>query len=83
MASFDKIDTRNAIIALVAQELKVDAATITDTATFESLGADSLDLVQIIMHLEERFGLEINDQDAERMTSLGEVVDYVHARRTQ
>jgi acyl carrier protein len=56
---------------------------VVDTATFDSLGADSLDMVQIVMHLEEQLGMEINDEDAERMRSLADVVEYVHERRTK
>jgi len=83
MASFDKSDTRSGVVDIIAQELKVDKGTIADTVTLDALGADSLDIVQIIMHLEERFGMEINDEDAEHMRSLNDIVEYVHTRRTK
>ncbi|MCC7414963.1 MAG: acyl carrier protein [Epsilonproteobacteria bacterium] len=82
MASFARQDTFDRIVTLIAQELKVDRERVNETATFQELGADSLDMVQIIMKLEETFGIEINDQDAEKMSTLRDVVDSVQERRT-
>ena len=82
MAEFARLDTLDRIVKLIVQELKVDHERVNETVTFAELGADSLDMVQIIMKLEETFGIEINDQDAERMTTLRDVVDYVQERRT-
>jgi len=83
MASFDKSDTRSKVIDVIAHELKIDKGMVTDVATLDSLGADSLDIVQIIMHIEEQFGMEINDEDAEHMRSLHDIVEYVHTRRSK
>lgn len=82
MTSFARQDTLDRIVTLIAQELKVDRERVNETVTFQELGADSLDMVQIIMKLEETFGIEINDQDAEKMSTLRDVVDYVNERRT-
>lgn len=82
MAEFARLDTLDRIVKLIVQELKVDHERVQETSTFQELGADSLDMVQIIMKLEETFGIEINDQDAEKMTTLRDVVDYVQERRT-
>jgi acyl carrier protein len=82
MAVFARQDTLDRIVTLIAQELKVDPERVNEQITFQELGADSLDMVQIIMKLEETFGMEINDQDAEKMTTLRDVVDYVQERRT-
>lgn len=82
MAEFARQDTLDRIVTLIVQELKVDRERVNETVTFAELGADSLDMVQIIMKLEETFGIEINDQDAEKMTTLRDVVDYVQERRT-
>lgn len=79
--SFDKQDTRNKIIVLVADKLNVDKNTITDKSSLQELGADSLDLVEIIMKLEEEFGIEINDEDAENLQNINQVIDYVHGLR--
>jgi len=83
MASFDKTDTRSKVIEVIAHELKIDKGMVTDASTLDVLGADSLDIVQIIMHMEEQFGIEINDEDAEHMRSLSDIVEYVHARRSK
>ncbi|HSW73620.1 MAG TPA: acyl carrier protein [Candidatus Limnocylindria bacterium] len=81
--SFEKADTYNKIIAIIAEELKLEPTEITNSSTFQNLGADSLDMVQIIMRLEEQFGIEIKDQDAEKMHNVGDVVEYIHAGRTK
>lgn len=82
MAGFTREDTRERIVSLVAQELKIDTARLHEDVTFQELGADSLDMVQLIMKIEETFGLEINDHDAEHMTTLRTVVDFVMQHRT-
>ncbi len=81
MADFDKKDTHTKIVDIVAEKLNVDKTTITPDATLQGLGADSLDIVEFIMRFEDQFGIEINDEDAEKLQTLGEVVDYVHERR--
>ena len=83
MTTFEKNDTFAKVVAIVAQELKIEANTIKNNSTFADLGADSLDMVQIVMQLEEKFGIEVNDADAENMHVLDDVVDYVQARRTK
>ena len=63
---------------LIAEELGADAATITKETTFdEDLGADSLDIVELVMALEEEFDIEIPDSDAEKVVTVGDVVDYI------
>jgi acyl carrier protein len=83
MATFDKNDTASKIIAGIAQELKLDKNTITPHATFQDLGADSLDMVQLVMRFEEQFGIEINDDDAQNLHNVEQVIDYIHSKRTQ
>ena len=61
----------------------IDKKTITANSTFQDLGADSLDLLEIIMRLEEQFGIEINDEDAEKMNKMQDVVAYINERRTK
>lgn len=82
MSAFEKHDTYEKIVAVIVDGLKVDKDAVTEHVRFEDLGADSLDMVQIVMKLEEQFGMEINDEDAEKMETLSDVVEYVHARRT-
>jgi len=83
MAQIDRQDTYNKVVALVAQKLNVDKAAVEHARSFQDLGADSLDMVEIVMKLEEDFGIEINDADAEKLTSVDQVVDYIHALRIQ
>ena len=83
MATFEKQDTLDKIVGLVSDKLSVDQDKVSHASTFQDLGADSLDMVEIVMKLEEQFGIEINDEDAEKMTGLDDVVSYVHDRRTK
>lgn len=83
MSTFDIHDTLNKMTTIIAEQLRIDRATIKPESTFKDLGADSLDMVQIIMKLEEQFGIEINDADAEKMEKLADAVNYVNARRTK
>ncbi len=64
--------------AIIVEQLQVNDATVTEEASFiDDLGADSLDLVELIMALEEEFGIEIPDADAEKVVSVGDVVNYI------
>jgi len=81
--ALDRQDTYDRVVALVAQKLQVDKSAVIGAKSFQELGADSLDMVEIIMKLEEEFEIEINDADAEKLTNLNEVVDYIHALRTK
>jgi acyl carrier protein len=83
VATFEKTDTSAKVITIIAEELKVDKSTIKPESTFQDLGADSLDMVQMVMKLEEQFGIEINDQDAEKLTNVADVVEYIHNKRTK
>ena len=63
---------------ITADRLGVDESDVTPDASFrEDLEADSLDLVELIMELEEQFGMEIPDEEAEKITTVEEAVDYV------
>ena len=63
---------------IVAEQLGVDEAEIKNESSFvEDLGADSLDTVELVMALEEEFGIEIPDEDAEKITRVREAVDYI------
>ena len=61
-------------------QLNVNADEVTMAASFtKDLGADSLDTVELVMALEEEFGMEIPDEDAEKITTVGEAVKYISA----
>jgi acyl carrier protein len=83
MANFDRADTFSKVLDIVAQKLKIEKNVITPTSTLQDLGADSLDMVEIIMKLEEVFGIEIHDEDAEKLHNVSDVVDYVQNLRTK
>jgi acyl carrier protein len=74
-------ETANKIISIIADKLHIDATTINAQSTLQDLGADSLDMVDIIMKVEEEFGIEINDEDAEKLHNVQDVINYVHALR--
>ena len=79
MASMSKEEIMAKLKPVIAEQLGVDEGEVTDTASFtEDLNADSLDLVELIMSLEEQFGLQISDEDAEKLTTVGEAVDYIY-----
>ncbi len=63
--------------ALVAEKLGVSEDEITPESTFEDLGADSLDVVELVMALEEEFDLEIADEDVDNINSIGDAVAYI------
>lgn len=69
--------------AIIAEQLGVKLEEVTDQASFiEDLGADSLDTVELVMALEEEFGIEIPDEDAEKMASVGDSIKYIGTKTT-
>ncbi|NBV83521.1 acyl carrier protein [bacterium] len=64
--------------SVIVEQLGVSEEEVTDSASFtDDLGADSLDTVELVMALEEEFGTEIADEDAEKLTTVGRTVDYI------
>ncbi|MBM3124593.1 MAG: acyl carrier protein [Chloroflexi bacterium] len=75
-------DTFDELKAIIKDLLGADEAKITPEARFrEDLEADSLDLVELIMAFEDKFGAEISDEDAQKITTVGEAVKYIDAHR--
>jgi acyl carrier protein len=71
-------ETVGKIKALVAEQLDVDIEKVTDEASFiEDLGADSLDTVELVMALEEEYGVDIPDEDVEKVTTVKDVIAYI------
>jgi acyl carrier protein len=69
---------------IIAEQLGVKADEIKNDASFvDDLGADSLDTVELVMALEEEFETEIPDEDAEKITTVQEAIDYVTARQSE
>ena len=72
MSSYDRVKE------VVMEKLGVEESIITKEASFvDDLGADSLDTVELVMQLEEEFGIEIPDEDAESLTTVQKVVEYI------
>jgi acyl carrier protein len=79
----DREEILTKIQEITADRLGVDETDVTPDASFrEDLEADSLDLVELIMELEEQFGMEIPDEEAEKITTVEEAVDYVQEHQT-
>ncbi len=66
---------------IIVEQLGVNPEQVTTTASFiEDLGADSLDTVELVMAFEEEFGVEVPDEDAEKLQSVGDVIKYIEER---
>ena len=66
------------VIQLISERFSVDVLKITKDTTFqEDLGADSLDVVELVMELEDTFGIQISDEDAEKIVTIGDAVNYI------
>ncbi len=75
MANFDKVKE------VIVEQLGVDEASVVAEASFiDDLGADSLDTVELIMAFEEEFGVEIPDEDAEKMKTVQDVLNYIESK---
>ena len=69
------------VIEIIVEQLGVSEEEVTTEASFiDDLGADSLDLVELIMAMEEEFSLEISDEDAEKMLTVQDVITYINER---
>jgi len=84
MATADKLkEISEKVKQIISEQLGVDEAEVTPSASFtDDLGADSLDQVELVMALEEAFDLEISDEDAEKIRSVQDAIEYIdkHAK---
>lgn len=65
------------IVNLIAEQLHIQPSEVTLQSTLQSLGADSLDRVEMVMKLEEEFGVEVRDEDAEKLVTVADLVNYI------
>ena len=73
--------SQDKIRQIIAEQLGVKKEEVTDSAKFvDDLGADSLDTVELVMALEEEFGIEIPDEDAEKLTTVGDALRYIEEK---
>ena len=72
------MESMDRIKKIIVDQLGVDESKITKNSSFlDDLGADSLDIIELIMVLEEKFGIEITDEDAGKMKTVGDVIKYL------
>ena len=70
------------VCSIVSEQLSVEAVEVKSDSNFQNdLGADSLDTVELVMALEEEFETEIPDEEAEKITSVQEAIDYINANQ--
>ncbi|MGG5252981.1 acyl carrier protein [Neobacillus sp. SM06] len=75
-------DVLERVTKIIVDRLGVDESQVTPEASFkDDLGADSLDVVELVMELEDEFDMEISDDDAEKITTVGDAVNYINSKK--
>ncbi len=70
------------VTKIIVDRLGVDESQVTLEASFkDDLGADSLDIVELVMELEDEFDMEISDEDAEKISTVGDAVNYINSKK--
>jgi len=78
----DKSEIERIVKEIVMEKLQVGTGEITENASFvDDLGADSLDTVELVMDFEEKFGVEIPDEDAEKIRTVGDAISYLEEKK--
>jgi acyl carrier protein len=76
------MSVQDQVMEIIANQLSVAKEEVTPKASFvDDLGADSLDLVELVMAMEEKFGVDIADEDAEKMKTVQDAVNYIQAQQ--
>ena len=77
-------DNTDKVKDIIEKELGVERDKLTNEASFiEDLGADSLDIVELVMAFEEEFGVEVPDEDAEKLQTVGDVIKYIEEKSSK
>jgi acyl carrier protein len=77
----DRKEIEEKVKEIIVSQLNVSEDEITESASFiDDLGADSLDTVELVMQFEEEFDIEIPDEDAEKLTTVGKAIDYLEEK---
>lgn len=74
------MSTESRVKNIVSEQLEVSVDKLSPETTFEDIDADSLDIVELVMALEEEFDLEISDQEIENIKSVGDVIKYIESK---
>ncbi|MDE5773550.1 MAG: acyl carrier protein [Muribaculaceae bacterium] len=75
-------DIESRVKNIIVEKLTVDESEVTPAAEFnKDLGADSLDTVELIMEFEKEFGIQIPDEDAEKITTVGDAINYIESHK--
>lgn len=74
------MSVQDKVRSIIADQLEVGIDSLTMETTFEEIDADSLDIVELVMALEEEFELEISDQEIENIKTVGDIVKYIESR---
>ena len=78
------MSTDNRVKEIIVEQLGVNESEVTPEAKFvDDLGADSLDLVELVMALEEEYNMEITDEDAEKIQTVGDAIEYIKSHMSQ
>lgn len=78
----DKKEIEKSVKEVVVEQLDVDAGEVSGSASFvDDLGADSLDTVELVMAFEEKFDLEIPDDDAEKIRTVNDAIEYIASKK--
>jgi len=78
------MDIREEVKQIIIEKLGVDPKQIVDSASFiDDLGADSLDTVELVMAFEEKFEIEIPDEDTENIRTVGDAVEYIEKKKSE
>ena len=77
-------DIAERVVSIISDQLDVEKDKVTPASSFiNDLGADSLDIVELVMELEDQFGMQIPDEDAEKIRTVQEAIDYIKKHKGQ